>query len=35
MRRILAAISNQGDVGDTMTLANPEIVTAIQEMAKK
>ncbi len=35
MRRILAAISNEGDVGDTMTLANPEIVTAIQEMAKK
>ena len=35
MRRILAAISNEGDVGDTMTLANPEIVAAIQEMAKK
>jgi acetyl-CoA synthetase len=35
MRRILAAISNEDDVGDTMTLANPEIVTAIQEMAKK
>jgi acetyl-CoA synthetase len=35
MRRILAAISNEGDVGDTMTLANPEIVTAIQELAKK
>ena len=35
MRRILAAISNGTDVGDTMTLANPEIVDAIQEMAKK
>ncbi len=34
MRRILSAISNDGDVGDTMTLANPEIVEAIQEMAK-
>jgi len=34
MRRILAAISNDGDVGDTMTLANPDIVEAIQEMAK-
>jgi acetyl-CoA synthetase len=35
MRRILGAISNKGDVGDVMTLANPEIVEAIQEMAKK
>jgi acetyl-CoA synthetase len=35
MRRILAAISNNTDVGDTMTLANPEIVDAIKEMAKK
>jgi len=35
MRRILAAISNGTDVGDTMTLANPEVVTAIKEMAKK
>jgi len=34
MRRILAAISNAEDVGDTMTLANPDIVEAIQEMAK-
>ena len=33
MRRILAAISNESDVGDTMTLANPEIVAAIQKMA--
>jgi acetyl-CoA synthetase len=33
MRRILGAISNKGDVGDVMTLANPEIVAAIQKMA--
>ena len=35
MRRVLAAISNNQDVGDTTTLANPEIVTEIQNMAKK
>jgi acetyl-CoA synthetase len=35
MRRILGAISNKGDVGDVMTLANPEIVEAIQKMAKE
>ena len=35
MRRILGAISNNGDVGDVMTLANPEIVEAIQKMAKE
>jgi acetyl-CoA synthetase len=35
MRRILAAISSGTDVGDTMTLANPEVVEAIQKMAKK
>jgi len=34
MRRILAAISNGTDVGDTMTLANPEVVDAIKKMAK-
>jgi len=33
MRRILAAISNGTDVGDTMTLANPEVVEAIRNMA--
>jgi acetyl-CoA synthetase len=33
MRRILAAISNDTDVGDTMTLANPEVVEAIKKMA--
>jgi acetyl-CoA synthetase len=32
MRRVLGAISNKKDVGDVMTLANPEIVTAIQGM---
>lgn len=34
MRRILGAISNKTDVGDVMTLANPEIVEAIQKMAE-
>src|ERR1051326_509940 len=32
MRRILAAISNEAPVGDTSTLANPEVVEQIQEM---
>lgn len=32
MRRILAAISNGSDVGDTMTLANPEVVEEIKKM---
>jgi acetyl-CoA synthetase len=35
MRRVLAAISNNQDVGDVMTLANPEIVEEIKEMAQK
>ncbi len=35
MRRVLASISNDQDVGDVTTLANPEIVTEIQEMMKK
>jgi acetyl-CoA synthetase len=30
MRRVLASISNFADVGDTMTLANPEIVESIR-----
>jgi acetyl-CoA synthetase len=30
MRRVLAAISNRGDVGNVMTLANPEIVEEIK-----
>jgi acetyl-CoA synthetase len=34
MRRVLGAISNHADVGDVMTLANPEIVDAIQKMNK-
>jgi len=34
MRRVLASISNDRDVGDVTTLANPEIVTEIQEMMK-
>jgi len=32
MRRVLGAISNKADVGDVMTLANPEIVEAIQKL---
>jgi len=32
MRRVLGAISNRGDVGNVMTLANPEIVEEIQNM---
>jgi acetyl-CoA synthetase len=34
MRRVLAAISNNADVGDVTTLANPEIVTEIKAMVK-
>ena len=30
MRRVIAAISNFGDVGDTTTLSNPEIVDDIR-----
>ena len=32
MRRVLGAISNKGDVGNVMTLANPEVVETIQDM---
>ena len=35
MRRVLGSISNHADVGDVMTLANPEIVEAIQKMNKE
>ncbi len=35
MRRVLSAISNRKDTGDVSTLANPEIVTKIQEMVGK
>ena len=31
MRRVIAAISNFADVGDTTTLANPEIVDEIRQ----
>ena len=34
MRRVLGAISNNTDVGDVMTLANPEIVAEITKMVK-
>jgi len=34
MRRVLAAISNRQDPGDVSTLANPEVVDKIREMAK-
>jgi acetyl-CoA synthetase len=34
MRRVLGAISNDKDVGDVTTLANPDIVEEIKEMAK-
>ena len=34
MRRVLAAISNNADVGDVTTLANPEVVEAIRQMVQ-
>jgi acetyl-CoA synthetase len=34
MRRVLAAISNGQDPGDVPTIANPEVVDAIKELAK-
>jgi len=34
MRRVLGAISNNQDVGDVTTLANPEIVEEIKNMAR-
>ena len=34
MRRVLAAISNRQDPGDVSTLANPEVVDRIREIAK-
>ncbi|MGO9612484.1 MAG: acetate--CoA ligase [Dissulfurispiraceae bacterium] len=34
MRRVLGSISNGTDVGDVMTLANPEIVEAITKMVQ-
>jgi acetyl-CoA synthetase len=35
MRRVLGAISNKADVGDVMTLANPDVVEAITKMVQK
>jgi len=35
MRRVLGAISNSKDVGDVTTLANPDIVEEIKQMAGK
>jgi acetyl-CoA synthetase len=35
MRRVLGALSNESDVGNVMTLANPEVVDAIREMVQK
>jgi acetyl-CoA synthetase len=34
MRRVLASISNRRDVGDVMTLANPDVVDQIREMVQ-
>ena len=34
MRRVLATISNNIDVGDTTTLANPEVVKIIKDIVK-
>ena len=34
MRRVLAAISNRGELGNVMTLANPEIVEEIRQMVQ-
>ncbi|MBW8011430.1 MAG: acetate--CoA ligase [Chloroflexi bacterium] len=34
MRRVLASISNRGDIGDVTTLANPEIVDNILKMVQ-
>lgn len=34
MRRVLGAISNKGDVGNVMTLANPEVVDEIMKMVQ-
>jgi acetyl-CoA synthetase len=34
MRRVLAAISNCQDPGDVSTLANPEVVDTIRQLAR-
>jgi acetyl-CoA synthetase len=33
MRRVLAAVASGQDTGDTTTLANPEVVTKIKDLA--
>ncbi len=35
MRRILKAIATQADIGNTMTLSNPEVVQGLVEARKK
>jgi acetyl-CoA synthetase len=35
MRRVLGALSNNRDVGDVMTLANPDVVDTIRNMVRK
>jgi acetyl-CoA synthetase len=35
MRRVLAALSNNKDVGDVMTLANPDVVETIKNQVQK
>jgi acetyl-CoA synthetase len=35
MRRVLLAVSTKGDVGNIMTLANPEIVDEIKKLVSK
>jgi acetyl-CoA synthetase len=35
MRRVLAALSNNKDVGDVMTLANPDVVETIKKQVQK
>ncbi|HLZ39134.1 MAG TPA: hypothetical protein VKP64_15615 [Mycobacteriales bacterium] len=35
MRRVLAAISNFSDIGDTTSLANPEVVEEIRRFVQR
>ena len=35
MRRVLKAIATQGEIGNVMTLANPEVVEGLIEDRKK
>lgn len=34
MRRILASISNNKEIGDVTTLANPEVVDTIHQLVR-